>query len=443
MTSHARRTRTPRSAATPLLGADPFVPPAPGDEQLTRLVVATARSSPAPFATLLAQLFGSPRLNERLARDVWSRAVDHRRRLGEALGRPIDLRVAALDLLLDQGLLPRPLLVDRALVDALVDEAGSDPLTGLPNRCHFTTVLEHEVRQRRRPSVAVLEVDGFERANDLHGQARGDAVLRGLAEALRSGCRRGDLAARLGGDEFGVVFVGADEATARKVLRRIDRSFRDAQDDDDLGLCFGVAGAGEGADPATLLQEASRRLYALKRGRRRRDRPAPSAVALYATQSADRFLAVHEAFAAAGMLVVPARTASVAQALAPMLASGLVMSDLLFPPRGGLALLAVLETRGPAGARLVVAPERWRGLGRGMPDGIELLAYPPGAAAVRQVVRRFVPPGAEPFPTVDSQAGAQALLAAVEHLVGGHVDPAAAATADRPEVELVRSLLGG
>jgi diguanylate cyclase (GGDEF)-like protein len=441
MSERPARAGISRAAWTRLLGDDTFAR-IRTDEQLARLVVETAHRSATPFAALLAQLLGSRQVSERLAREVWTRAVAHRRHLAHALGRPVHLRVAALDMVLNQGLLPRPLLVDPDVVNALLEESRTDALTGLPNRRHFTVVLEHEIRQRHRPSVALLDVDGLKQVNDRHGHAQGDAVLRGLADVLRSACREGDVAARLGGDEFGLVFVDSDEPSARRVLRRIERAFVQAHAELGVGLSHGVVGAGERADPESLLREADRRMYALKRGHASA-RTEPPPVVLYATQRADRYLAIHGAFAAAGMMVVPARSAGAAVALAQLLMPPLLASDLMYPPRGGLALLEDLGRRAPARMRILVAPQRWRGVGRSMPEGVGFLAFPPTPTAVRNVVRRVAPAVKAACPVLGSRPDAEALLDSVERLVSGARAGAERVPGlDRPELDLVRSLLG-
>jgi hypothetical protein len=165
-------------------------------------------------------------------------------------------------------------------------------------------------------------------------------------------------------------------------------------------------------------------------------------VALYATQAPDRFLSVHGALAAEGVLAVPARTAEVALALAPVLSPQLLLSDLLLPPRGGIALLTELRRTGAGGPRLLVAPERWRGRRRGLPPGVGVLEFPPDVAAVAPVVRKVVPAGTPPFPRLPSRSMAQSLMRTIERLLEDGDVAARGVPADhRPEVGLVRWVL--
>jgi diguanylate cyclase (GGDEF)-like protein len=105
----------------------------------------------------------------------------------------------------------RQLLV-TALHD-VTDAPGAylDALTGLPSRRlfdeHLKLAIARADRERRAVAVIVVDLDGFEALNDLHGPAAGDEVLRRVAQRLQAAARTSDVAARCGGDEF-VVLVG-------------------------------------------------------------------------------------------------------------------------------------------------------------------------------------------------------------------------------------------
>jgi diguanylate cyclase (GGDEF)-like protein len=98
-------------------------------------------------------------------------------------------------------------------------QASHDALTGLPNRKAIIEALESALSRahRRGEPVATLflDLDGFKRANDVHGHRIGDEVLRECAKRLNAQMRSGDIVGRLGGDEFVVVcegVAGASEA---------------------------------------------------------------------------------------------------------------------------------------------------------------------------------------------------------------------------------------
>jgi diguanylate cyclase (GGDEF)-like protein len=105
-----------------------------------------------------------------------------------------------------------------SLVDALEEQALTDPLTGLANRRAFTRAIE-QVVARRGPagepvSLVTLDLDLFKAVNDAHGHPAGDAVLRAVADALRLVVRQSDVVARLGGDEFAVLLEAGPRRAA-------------------------------------------------------------------------------------------------------------------------------------------------------------------------------------------------------------------------------------
>src|SRR4051794_17332982 len=95
----------------------------------------------------------------------------------------------------------------RMKADARIHElAYFDTLTGLANRAAFNAELAAALRDAgqngRELAVLFVDLDDFKRVNDRHGHLTGDAVLRAVADRLRTVVRPGDLLARPGGDEF-------------------------------------------------------------------------------------------------------------------------------------------------------------------------------------------------------------------------------------------------
>ncbi len=104
---------------------------------------------------------------------------------------------------------------DRIVIrDRLVHEATHDALTGLPNRGLFSAQLGDALREPPKGlAVAFVDLDHFKVVNDSLGHLAGDALLRTVAQRLRSIMRPGETVARLGGDEFGVIFLDEDIET--------------------------------------------------------------------------------------------------------------------------------------------------------------------------------------------------------------------------------------
>lgn len=101
--------------------------------------------------------------------------------------------------------------------------AKEDLLTGARNRRGFLADIGDLLPAERRGTIALLDLDRFRQINDRLGHDEGDRVLRDFAARLSSELRRGDLVARWGGEEFAVLFRGATEEEAARVLERVTR----------------------------------------------------------------------------------------------------------------------------------------------------------------------------------------------------------------------------
>jgi len=105
----------------------------------------------------------------------------------------------------------------HALEEQLSRQALTDSLTGLPNRALLRDRLDTAVaRLERAPGIAavmMLDMDRFKVVNDSLGHDAGDAMLRIVAERIRSAVRAGDTVGRVGGDEFVVVAEDFDDTS--------------------------------------------------------------------------------------------------------------------------------------------------------------------------------------------------------------------------------------
>lgn len=100
-----------------------------------------------------------------------------------------------------------------------------DPLTGLYNRRYFNDMLEYEIgrseRHQHEFSILMLDLDDFKDINDTYGHPCGDAVLIGVADAMRAAMRKGDLATRIGGDEFAIILTETGKAGGLVVAEKL------------------------------------------------------------------------------------------------------------------------------------------------------------------------------------------------------------------------------
>jgi diguanylate cyclase (GGDEF)-like protein len=163
-----------------------------------------------------------------------------------------------------------------ALVNQRVLElAQLDALTGLPNRAFFLDRLQqvesHERQYDGSYSVIMIDLDRFKNVNDSLGHAAGDALLRQVANRLRSAIRETDVVARLGGDEFAIIQAGCPDQKssaldlATRISMLIAEPFQLPNHQVEVGTSIGIAMSPEhGSDPQELLKKADLAMYRSK-----------------------------------------------------------------------------------------------------------------------------------------------------------------------------------
>ena len=103
--------------------------------------------------------------------------------------------------------------------------ATHDALTDLGNRRAFEHALARIVERVRRGghqgALLLVDVDLLKRVNDELGHLAGDALLIGVADALRMATRPRDVVARIGGDEFAVVLEDVGTRQISLIAERV------------------------------------------------------------------------------------------------------------------------------------------------------------------------------------------------------------------------------
>jgi len=164
-------------------------------------------------------------------------------------------------------------------VDQLRTMATTDPLTELANRRAFNDAMVRcfADAQRRHEDMAclVIDLDGFKALNDTLGHQSGDELLKRCANALRTVCRKSDLAGRFGGDEFVALLPGANYAVAQDIAGRIRQTFAlevkqmlsNHINAPVVTMSMGLASLKESgaATPEELFRQADQAMYAAKR----------------------------------------------------------------------------------------------------------------------------------------------------------------------------------
>lgn len=140
-----------------------------------------------------------------------------------------------------------------------------DDLTHLPNRRGITTGLLESMAQAERYgdplSVAVVEIDNYNKLNEMYGPRTNERVLQGMAEVFVETLRMPDKAGRYDGQEFLVVLPHTNLKDAGKIVERIrratlGRSFEHNGHTVSLSVTIGVTQFRKGEDLEQLLSRA-------------------------------------------------------------------------------------------------------------------------------------------------------------------------------------------
>lgn len=157
------------------------------------------------------------------------------------------------------------------VVSWLSDVAGTDVLTGLPNRREFEDRFAHELerstRSERPMGLIAIDLDWFKEINDRFGHDAGDRALKTVAAVLRESTRTIDSVARLGGEEFAVLAPEASEEETHRIAERLRREVGAtfAEYPSPLTVSCGIATyPASGATASDLMRGADRALYMAK-----------------------------------------------------------------------------------------------------------------------------------------------------------------------------------
>ncbi len=169
----------------------------------------------------------------------------------------------------------------RNRIEETVEQAVTDPLTGLHNRrymeSHLDTLVREAVRAGRNLSVLVADIDFFKHVNDTYGHDSGDTVLREFANRMRRNTRGIDLACRLGGEEFVIIMPDTEMGRAYQVGERLRACIASEPFVINSELAIRVTTSvglstleHTNETPQTLFKRADQALYSAKRSGRNR-----------------------------------------------------------------------------------------------------------------------------------------------------------------------------
>lgn len=142
-------------------------------------------------------------------------------------------------------------------------QSQTDALTKLPNRLAFQDYISQLSWDRAHSAVTVfsLDVNGLKEANDNHGHAYGDELLRRCASCILSvfGDEPGKQCFRFGGDEFAAFWVNVPEDEVKPALEK----FRAEQAAHNVSVSVGYASTEDLSQTSVedLFEQADKCMY--------------------------------------------------------------------------------------------------------------------------------------------------------------------------------------
>ncbi len=148
-----------------------------------------------------------------------------------------------------------------------------DSLTGLLNRRGFL-ILARELsylaqRNKKNMGILMIDIDKFKKINDKFGHPKGDEVLKGVADLMKTKVRKSDIVGRFGGEEFIILFPAIRPTALRRIAEAIRAGVEKARPVDILvTISIGVKQGLIESDPEKTLfswiAKADERLYQAK-----------------------------------------------------------------------------------------------------------------------------------------------------------------------------------
>lgn len=119
------------------------------------------------------------------------------------------------------------------LIEKANENTNIDSLTLLSNHRGFQEILSQEIAQSEARntnlSIIIMDINHISKINRELGHAKGDEVIKLLAEKIKQNIRNGDTAGRYGGDEIAIILPDTDTDEAKYIAEYLTYS---------LSCCF-------------------------------------------------------------------------------------------------------------------------------------------------------------------------------------------------------------
>ncbi|MBI3312969.1 MAG: diguanylate cyclase [Candidatus Omnitrophica bacterium] len=182
----------------------------------------------------------------------------------------------------------------KNLVREKTKDLNSDPLTGLYNYRFFNNYMDAEIARSSRHghqlSLLYIDIDHFKIFNDTHGHAKGNVLLKSVANLLKSrdvqvqgevapafSIRKSDIGIRIGGDEFVLILPETSKEASLFCAERLRQgveqtvAIRKKNQAQHVTVSIGIASyPTDATGKKDLLEKADQALYQAKKlGRNR------------------------------------------------------------------------------------------------------------------------------------------------------------------------------
>jgi len=156
-------------------------------------------------------------------------------------------------------------------VESVSKQAKQDYLTGLLNRRGMDEKIAKLFGDgKKKVTLALLDIDNFNKLKDQFGREAGDAALRHLSDAIRESLNEKGVPARLGGEEFAVVFADFDAKQVKEEMEKLQRLltrkiFLSNAEIRLVTFSAGVAQRAKNESPSETLARADEAMFAAKK----------------------------------------------------------------------------------------------------------------------------------------------------------------------------------
>lgn len=148
----------------------------------------------------------------------------------------------------------------------LKEISRKDYLTGVNTREYGYSLVLDLIKEKKKFSIGILDIDNFKSINDTYGHVFGDVVLKTLANRLERDLGDEDIIIRYGGEEFIIIFLNKDSREAKAKLDRARERFNKLVFENNVTVSFsaGIKDSDDG-EVDNILEEADKLLYSAKK----------------------------------------------------------------------------------------------------------------------------------------------------------------------------------